>query len=258
MPVIVLTGHTPMSRVAGARDSGASFVVKKPISAQVLHDRICWAAQSQRPFISAGAYVGPDRRFRAEPVAPEAERRLSILAEPGVNTLDDSGRDRVIRASIAAIESSLAGCGSDGLNAHAQGETLKHGARVARLAAEAEYDHLARTARGLCDVAATLDPSDPRGTAPVAVYLQAIQLLAPGNEALTAHGAERVLGALTRTARPSWRGRELHRSAGRGAQRSLIALRTSMLRVAATPRAVCTWSSMIARTPPCRARRARS
>ncbi|HEX2594432.1 MAG TPA: response regulator [Rhizomicrobium sp.] len=66
-PVIVLTGYTQLRMVAAARDGGANSVVKKPVSPRGLFDRINWVARVQRPFIDAGHYVGPDRRFRKEP-----------------------------------------------------------------------------------------------------------------------------------------------------------------------------------------------
>lgn len=66
IPVIVLTGYTQLRMVAAARDSGANNVAKKPISPQGLFDRITWIARSQRPFIDAGSYVGPERRFRED------------------------------------------------------------------------------------------------------------------------------------------------------------------------------------------------
>lgn len=64
VPIIVLTGYTQLRTVAAARDAGANNVVKKPVSPQGLFDRITWVARVARPFIEAGDYVGPDRRFR--------------------------------------------------------------------------------------------------------------------------------------------------------------------------------------------------
>lgn len=64
VPIIVLTGYTQLRTVAAARDAGANNVVKKPVSPQSLFDRITWVARVARPFIEAGDYVGPDRRFR--------------------------------------------------------------------------------------------------------------------------------------------------------------------------------------------------
>ena len=66
IPVIVLSGYTQHRIVAAARDAGANTVLKKPVSPQALFDRIMWVARVPRPFIDAGCYVGPDRRFKAE------------------------------------------------------------------------------------------------------------------------------------------------------------------------------------------------
>jgi CheY-like chemotaxis protein len=75
-PVIMLTAHTPSSKVRIARDCGANFLISKPIVPAVLLDRIIWVAQDQRPFLEASGYVGPDRRARDEgPPAGLGERR---------------------------------------------------------------------------------------------------------------------------------------------------------------------------------------
>lgn len=62
--VVLVTGHTLASNIEAVRDAGAHFVVKKPISAPILFDRLVWAARSERPFIETDTYAGPDRRFR--------------------------------------------------------------------------------------------------------------------------------------------------------------------------------------------------
>jgi DNA-binding response OmpR family regulator len=64
LPVIMITGHTPSSQVTSARDSGVHFVVRKPVSAGVLLERILWIAQESRPMIECDSYLGPDRRFQ--------------------------------------------------------------------------------------------------------------------------------------------------------------------------------------------------
>lgn len=64
VPIIVLTSYSQIDAVIAARDAGASFVVRKPISPQILYDRLVWAAQGTRQFIETENYVGPDRRFR--------------------------------------------------------------------------------------------------------------------------------------------------------------------------------------------------
>jgi CheY-like chemotaxis protein len=64
VPIIVLTGYTQLRLITDARDAGAHNVVKKPVSPQALFDRITWVARVSRPFVEAGDYIGPDRRFR--------------------------------------------------------------------------------------------------------------------------------------------------------------------------------------------------
>lgn len=63
LPVIMVTGHTPGSQITWARDSGVHFVVRKPVSPNVLLERILWIAQEARPMIESDSYFGPDRRF---------------------------------------------------------------------------------------------------------------------------------------------------------------------------------------------------
>ncbi|MEI9989666.1 MAG: response regulator [Rhizomicrobium sp.] len=67
VPVIVMSGYTQLRLVASARDAGANLVVKKPLSPAALFDRISWIARNSRPFIEAGEFTGPDRRFRDLP-----------------------------------------------------------------------------------------------------------------------------------------------------------------------------------------------
>ena len=67
VPVIVLSGYTQLRMVSTVRDGGAHIVVRKPVAPQALFDRILWVAKVARPFLDAGSYVGPDRRFHAVP-----------------------------------------------------------------------------------------------------------------------------------------------------------------------------------------------
>ncbi|MEQ1707596.1 MAG: response regulator [Terricaulis sp.] len=62
VPIIMLTAHTEISRVAAARDAGISGFVKKPISAQQLFARISTALTETRLFVRCETFVGPDRR----------------------------------------------------------------------------------------------------------------------------------------------------------------------------------------------------
>jgi DNA-binding response OmpR family regulator len=63
VPIIVLSGYTQLSAVRAARDAGAHFVVKKPVSPKALFERIAWVARSERPFLETESFAGPDRRF---------------------------------------------------------------------------------------------------------------------------------------------------------------------------------------------------
>jgi DNA-binding response OmpR family regulator len=63
-PLIIVCGHTRRSDVQRARDSGANFVLTKPISTKVLLERVVWISRENRPFVEAGDYLGPDRRFQ--------------------------------------------------------------------------------------------------------------------------------------------------------------------------------------------------
>jgi CheY-like chemotaxis protein len=65
VPVIVLSGYTQLKMISSARDAGAHLVVRKPISPQVLFDRLMWVATVDRAFVEAANYAGPDRRFHA-------------------------------------------------------------------------------------------------------------------------------------------------------------------------------------------------
>lgn len=64
VPVLMIAGHTPRSRITLARDCGAHFLVRKPLSPAILLERILWIAHETRPFIECDSYAGPDRRFQ--------------------------------------------------------------------------------------------------------------------------------------------------------------------------------------------------
>lgn len=80
VPVIMTAGHVRRSKVSAVRDCGASFLVTKPFSAATLLQRILWVARDTRPFLQAGAYRGPDRRFHERVPRESGERRSDMLA----------------------------------------------------------------------------------------------------------------------------------------------------------------------------------
>ncbi len=69
-PVLLVTGHTQYSKIAAARDCGANFVVVKPLTPQIVRDRIMWMAKDTRPFVECKVYAGPDRRFKFDGPPP--------------------------------------------------------------------------------------------------------------------------------------------------------------------------------------------
>lgn len=90
-PVIVTQGHVRPEDVANSRDAGANFVLLKPITPQVLLQRILWVLRDKRNFVEAPNYVGPDRRFKFEgpPIGSDGRRKddvaPSLSAESGEN-----------------------------------------------------------------------------------------------------------------------------------------------------------------------------
>ena len=100
IPIIVLSGYTQLRVVAAARDAGANTVLRKPISPQGLFDRIMWVARVPRPFIDAGSYVGPDRRFKAESPPDKTYKRGDDTAESPSD--DDPSFNRLTTAAKGA------------------------------------------------------------------------------------------------------------------------------------------------------------
>jgi CheY-like chemotaxis protein len=85
LPIILTCGHVRRADVFKARDCGANFVVVKPLSAQVLFDRIVWMAKDLRRFIETDTYVGPDRRFKnfGPPLGMKGRRHDDLSAKLG-------------------------------------------------------------------------------------------------------------------------------------------------------------------------------
>ena len=97
IPIIVLSGYTQQRTVATARDAGANTVLKKPASPQALFDRIMWVARVPRPFIDAGSYVGPDRRFKAE----EPPDKIYKRADDAANTASNLQTPNTLTAAVS-------------------------------------------------------------------------------------------------------------------------------------------------------------
>jgi two-component system chemotaxis response regulator CheY len=66
-PVIMITGHSTMSRVQEARNAGVNEFLAKPLTARGVIERIMQVVDHPRPFVKTESYFGPDRRRRADP-----------------------------------------------------------------------------------------------------------------------------------------------------------------------------------------------
>lgn len=86
-PIVMLTAHTERARVAAARDAGIHGLVRKPISTQMLLDRVSAALTDPRPFVRSETFYGPDRRRGAKAEYDGPRRRRSDREEAAF--LDD-------------------------------------------------------------------------------------------------------------------------------------------------------------------------
>lgn len=76
LPIIMLSGHTDTESIRQARDCGVHEYVAKPVSAQVLFDRICSVVLRPRLFIKTPCFFGPDRRRKFSNISRGDERRV--------------------------------------------------------------------------------------------------------------------------------------------------------------------------------------
>jgi CheY-like chemotaxis protein len=66
-PVVMVSGHANLTRVAAARDAGVNEFIVKPVNGQLLADRLRRIIADDRPFVRTESYVGPCRRRRTPP-----------------------------------------------------------------------------------------------------------------------------------------------------------------------------------------------
>ncbi|HEY3951583.1 response regulator [Phenylobacterium sp.] len=74
-PVVMITGHSTMSRVAEARDAGVNEFLTKPLTARGVLERINQIVNHPRPYVKTEGYFGPDRRRRHDPSFKGPDRR---------------------------------------------------------------------------------------------------------------------------------------------------------------------------------------
>lgn len=84
LPVIMMTAYATKARIEAMRDSGATEIVTKPLTAARLLSRIDAVLTHPRLFIETEAYIGPDRRrFKAPnfegPFRRAGDKRLDVF-----------------------------------------------------------------------------------------------------------------------------------------------------------------------------------
>ncbi len=108
VPVIIISSLVHPSDVSRARDTGANFVVAKPITPNILIQRVLWIGRDKRPFVDVGHYVGPDRRFKVEGPPPnmngrrstDVDSRLGDASAPNMSQNEIDGFIRPQRVSL--------------------------------------------------------------------------------------------------------------------------------------------------------------
>lgn len=108
IPVILVSGHARASDVAKARDTGANYFVAKPLTPNVLLQRIMFVSRDKRPFVEIGGYIGPDRRFKFEgpPVGSDGRRDNDLkapLASAGEPNMSQNEIDSLIKPQRVMI-----------------------------------------------------------------------------------------------------------------------------------------------------------
>jgi two-component system, chemotaxis family, chemotaxis protein CheY len=89
VPVIMLTGHSEVDRVATARDAGINEFVVKPFSANGLFMRIQAVIERPRPFVKVKGYFGPDRRRKEIPIDGDDRRKPKDDGPIGIRQDED-------------------------------------------------------------------------------------------------------------------------------------------------------------------------
>lgn len=106
--VIAALGHQTLGNVRLARDAGANVVVAKPLSPEMLLQRIHWVARDSRQFIVAPGYCGPDRRFKNEgpPIGTNGRRADDLSADvpdASAPNMDQSEIDEMFKPRRVAL-----------------------------------------------------------------------------------------------------------------------------------------------------------
>ncbi|WP_262690783.1 response regulator [Kordiimonas aestuarii] len=73
--IVMIMPQPSADKVYGARDGGVNEILELPLTARQLYSRLKYIAAHPKPFVRAGAYIGPCRRREAMNVYHGTERR---------------------------------------------------------------------------------------------------------------------------------------------------------------------------------------
>jgi len=62
LPIVMVSAYADLERIMGARDSGVTEFLAKPISAKKVYTRLMAVISNPRIFVRSNDFVGPDRR----------------------------------------------------------------------------------------------------------------------------------------------------------------------------------------------------
>jgi CheY-like chemotaxis protein len=198
-PTVIASVHTPMAMLLRGRDVGADFVLRKPVDARALLNRLVWLATNDRRFVRAPTYCGPDRRTSPTAAAPEAERREAAAdaaftpANPFCDAIGQKGAapETLLAAVGAKIEaiapsvvadldraaSEVAQLSGRGLQSCDAGKVLRRAAlAVAETAGAVGYGTMGEVGRGLSSVLAGMTEGPWRPDA-AQVHVDALRLV---------------------------------------------------------------------------------
>ena len=82
IPIIVMSAFTELGQVAAVRDAGANAFLAKPVSARDIYDHLAAVVETNRAFVRATEYVGPDRRRTRKKAYTGGERRHPRATPP--------------------------------------------------------------------------------------------------------------------------------------------------------------------------------
>ena len=82
VPIVVVTGYSEAERVRQARDAGATDLIAKPFTINNLVNHMIHIIESQRAFVRAPQFVGPDRRRRTLDTENDRRNEQDLLSMP--------------------------------------------------------------------------------------------------------------------------------------------------------------------------------